>query len=143
MLNTTFVKDMPPRGHIAFLSQSGALCGGIIDWAISRGIGFCRLLSAIDPGRGPRRAAGGAGRPGAPGSTPAGTTGQLHHPRRKLASRPPRRRRFGRSPLLRYNSHHANTPDPSRSPSVACAASPLAGPGAAPSPPGRPQPLVR
>ena len=35
MLNTTFVKDMPPRGHIAFLSQSGALCGGIIDWAIS------------------------------------------------------------------------------------------------------------
>lgn len=44
-LNTTFVKDMPPRGHIAFLSQSGALCGGIIDWAISRGIGFSRLLS--------------------------------------------------------------------------------------------------
>ncbi|MFZ2517533.1 MAG: hypothetical protein WA089_02415, partial [Anaerolineae bacterium] len=74
MLNTTFVKDMPPRGHIAFLSQSGALCGGIIDWAISRGIGFCRLLSAIDPGRGPRRAAGGAGRPGAPGSTPVGAT---------------------------------------------------------------------
>lgn len=44
-LNTTFVKDMPPRGHIAFLSQSGALCGGIIDWAIRRGIGFSRLLS--------------------------------------------------------------------------------------------------
>jgi acetyltransferase len=44
-LNTTFVKSMPPRGNIAFLSQSGALCGGIIDWAISRRIGFSRLLS--------------------------------------------------------------------------------------------------
>jgi acetyltransferase len=44
-LNTTFVKEMPPSGHIAFLSQSGALCGGVIDWAIRRGIGFSRLLS--------------------------------------------------------------------------------------------------
>jgi acetyl coenzyme A synthetase (ADP forming)-like protein len=44
-LNTTFVKGMPPRGHIAFLSQSGALCGGVIDWVIGRGIGFSRLLS--------------------------------------------------------------------------------------------------
>jgi acetate---CoA ligase (ADP-forming) len=44
-LNTTFVKGMPPRGHIAFLSQSGALCGGVIDWVMGRGIGFSRLLS--------------------------------------------------------------------------------------------------
>ena len=44
-LNTTFVKGMPPKGHIAFLSQSGALCGGIIDWTIGRGIGFSRFLS--------------------------------------------------------------------------------------------------
>ena len=44
-LNTTFVPGMPPAGHIAFLSQSGALCGGIIDWTIGRGIGFSRLLS--------------------------------------------------------------------------------------------------
>jgi acetate---CoA ligase (ADP-forming) len=44
-LNTTFVKGMPPRGHIAFLSQSGALCGGIIDWTLGRGIGFSRFLS--------------------------------------------------------------------------------------------------
>ena len=44
-INTTFVRSMPPRGEIAFLSQSGALCGGIIDWAIGRGIGFSRLLS--------------------------------------------------------------------------------------------------
>ncbi len=44
-LNTTFVKGMPPVGHIAFLSQSGALCGGIIDWTVGRGIGFSRFLS--------------------------------------------------------------------------------------------------
>ena len=44
-LNTTFVKGMPPHGNIAFLSQSGALCGGIIDWTIGRGIGFSRFLS--------------------------------------------------------------------------------------------------
>jgi len=44
-LNTTFVKGMPPAGGIAFLSQSGALCGGIIDWTIGRGIGFSRFLS--------------------------------------------------------------------------------------------------
>ena len=26
-LNTTFIKGMPPRGPIAFISQSGAVCG--------------------------------------------------------------------------------------------------------------------
>jgi acetyltransferase len=44
-LNTTFVGAMPPQGHIAFLSQSGALCGGVIDWIVGRGIGFSRLVS--------------------------------------------------------------------------------------------------
>lgn len=44
-LNTTFIRGMPARGDIAFLSQSGALCGGVIDWIIGRGIGFSRLLS--------------------------------------------------------------------------------------------------
>ncbi len=44
-LNTTFVRGMPARGHIAFLSQSGALCGGVIDWVVGRGIGFSRMLS--------------------------------------------------------------------------------------------------
>jgi acetyltransferase len=44
-LNTTFVKGMPPRGDIAFLSQSGALCGGVIDWTVGQGIGFSRFLS--------------------------------------------------------------------------------------------------
>ena len=44
-LNTTFVGTMPTQGHISFLSQSGALCGGIIDWIVGRGIGFSRVLS--------------------------------------------------------------------------------------------------
>ncbi len=44
-LNTTFVPGMPRPGHIAFVSQSGALCGSIIDWTIGMSIGFSRLLS--------------------------------------------------------------------------------------------------
>ncbi len=44
-LNTTFVVGTPTQGEIAFLSQSGALCGGIIDWVVGRGIGFSRMLS--------------------------------------------------------------------------------------------------
>jgi acetyltransferase len=44
-LNTTFVRGMPPEGRIAFLSQSGAFCGSIIDWTIGQGIGFSKLLS--------------------------------------------------------------------------------------------------
>jgi acetyltransferase len=44
-LNTTIVPGMPPRGHIAFVSQSGALCGSIIDWTIGNRIGFSRLVS--------------------------------------------------------------------------------------------------
>ena len=44
-INTTFVPGMPPTGHIAFLSQSGALCGSIVDWTIGNRIGFSRLLS--------------------------------------------------------------------------------------------------
>jgi acetate---CoA ligase (ADP-forming) len=44
-INTTFVPGMPPTGHIAFVSQSGALCGSIIDWTIGNHIGFSRLLS--------------------------------------------------------------------------------------------------
>ena len=44
-LNTTFVKGMPLPGKIAFLSQSGALCGGVIDWSKQRGVGFSVFLS--------------------------------------------------------------------------------------------------
>jgi acetyl coenzyme A synthetase (ADP forming)-like protein len=44
-LNTTFVKGMPAIGDIAFLSQSGAVCAAVIDWARGAGVGFSRLVS--------------------------------------------------------------------------------------------------
>ncbi len=44
-LNTTFAAGMHGRGFIDFVSQSGALCGGIIDWAQRRGLHFSRFLS--------------------------------------------------------------------------------------------------
>jgi len=44
-LNTTFVREMTGRGEIDFVSQSGALCGGVIDWAQARGLDFSRFLS--------------------------------------------------------------------------------------------------
>lgn len=44
-LNTTFVAGMPERGNIAFISQSGAIGGGILDWAQTDGVGFSRFIS--------------------------------------------------------------------------------------------------
>jgi acetyltransferase len=44
-LNASFAAGMPPRGQIAFMSQSGALCTAILDWALAKGIGFSRFFS--------------------------------------------------------------------------------------------------
>jgi acetyl coenzyme A synthetase (ADP forming)-like protein len=44
-LDTSFVATMPLPGRIAFLSQSGAICGGLIDWTRSKGVGFSRFVS--------------------------------------------------------------------------------------------------
>ena len=44
-LNATFSADLPPRGNIAFISQSGALCAGILRYGIEEGIGFSRFVS--------------------------------------------------------------------------------------------------
>jgi acetate---CoA ligase (ADP-forming) len=44
-LNATFSEDLPPRGNIAFVSQSGALCAGILRYGISERIGFSRFVS--------------------------------------------------------------------------------------------------
>ncbi len=44
-LNATFTKRMPKPGHVAFLSQSGALGSGALDWAISKNIGFSAFVS--------------------------------------------------------------------------------------------------
>ncbi|MBN1486663.1 MAG: acetate--CoA ligase family protein [Anaerolineae bacterium] len=44
-LDTTFITYMPDAGHIAFVSHSGAICGGTTDWAESVGVGYSRIAS--------------------------------------------------------------------------------------------------
>ncbi len=45
-IDTTFLAPpMPARGHIGFISHSGAFCAAIIDWARNTGFGFSRLIS--------------------------------------------------------------------------------------------------
>ena len=44
-LNSTFIKGVPPAGPIAFISQSGAICGGVIDLIINSKIGFSHFTS--------------------------------------------------------------------------------------------------
>ncbi len=44
-LNTTFIAGMPNPGRIGFLSQSGGVCGGIIDCIVGRHIGFSCFVS--------------------------------------------------------------------------------------------------
>ena len=44
-LNATFSEVLPPRGNIAFVSQSGALCAGILRYGIAERIGFSRFVS--------------------------------------------------------------------------------------------------
>lgn len=47
-LNANFGMARPTPGKLAFLSQSGALVGGVLDWAASRGIGFSYVVSMGD-----------------------------------------------------------------------------------------------
>lgn len=47
-LNASFGQLMPKPGKLAFLSQSGALVGGVLDWATARGIGFSYVVSMGD-----------------------------------------------------------------------------------------------
>jgi acetyltransferase len=44
-IDTTFVRTMPGRGTIGFVSHSGAVCGGTMDWASAVGVGFSRIIS--------------------------------------------------------------------------------------------------
>jgi len=45
MLNASFARKMPAEGRIAFLSQSGALCTAVLDYARGRNIGFSKFVS--------------------------------------------------------------------------------------------------
>lgn len=44
-LNATFGADMAKPGHVAFISQSGALCTAILDWSIRENVGFSAFVS--------------------------------------------------------------------------------------------------
>ena len=44
-LNASFAPATPGKGHVGFISQSGALCTSVLDWAIEEGIGFSYFVS--------------------------------------------------------------------------------------------------
>ena len=44
-MNASFATKMPKEGNIAFISQSGALCTAVLDFAEGRDIGFSKFIS--------------------------------------------------------------------------------------------------
>lgn len=44
-MNASFAAGMPDQGSIAFMSQSGALCTAILDYALAENIGFSHFVS--------------------------------------------------------------------------------------------------
>lgn len=44
-LNASFSHQSIEKGKIAFVSQSGALCTAVLDWAAARGVGFSHFIS--------------------------------------------------------------------------------------------------
>ena len=44
-LNASFAPAMPEKGSVAFISQSGALCTSVLDWARQEKIGFSAFVS--------------------------------------------------------------------------------------------------
>lgn len=44
-MNISFANGMPKKGQVAFISQSGALCTSVLDWAMSENVGFSYFVS--------------------------------------------------------------------------------------------------
>jgi acetyltransferase len=44
-LDATFARDCALPGRLALVSQSGAICGAILDWARQAGVGFSSMVS--------------------------------------------------------------------------------------------------
>ncbi len=44
-MNATFGRKMPEPGNLAFISQSGALCTSVLDYAEERQMGFSKFIS--------------------------------------------------------------------------------------------------
>ncbi|WP_205599823.1 CoA-binding protein, partial [Arhodomonas sp. KWT] len=47
-LNASFAHLSPPRGRIAFVTQSGAIVTAVLDWAQNHSIGFSHMISLGD-----------------------------------------------------------------------------------------------
>ncbi len=47
-LNASFSAHMPAAGHLALISQSGAIAAGMVDWAAQRSVGFSGIVSIGD-----------------------------------------------------------------------------------------------
>ncbi len=47
-LNASFSAHMPAAGYLALISQSGAIVAGLVEWAVSQGIGFSGITSMGD-----------------------------------------------------------------------------------------------
>ncbi len=44
-MNVSFASSMPKKGHVAFISQSGALGSSVLDWAKDENLGFSYFVS--------------------------------------------------------------------------------------------------
>jgi acetyl coenzyme A synthetase (ADP forming)-like protein len=44
-LNASFSRRMPKAGNVSFISQSGALCTAVLDFAAAKGFGFSKFIS--------------------------------------------------------------------------------------------------
>lgn len=44
-MNASFAKHMPKAGGISVLSESGAMCTAILDWAAAKQLGLCKVVS--------------------------------------------------------------------------------------------------
>jgi acetyl coenzyme A synthetase (ADP forming)-like protein len=44
-MNASFARKMPKAGNVAFISQSGALCTAVLDYAGGRDVGFSKFVS--------------------------------------------------------------------------------------------------
>jgi acetyltransferase len=44
-LNATFAPLLAKDGHLAFVSQSGALCSSVLDWSVREQVGFSGFFS--------------------------------------------------------------------------------------------------
>lgn len=45
LMNASFARGMPKPGNIAFISQSGAMCVAVLDYAAGRNMGFSKFVS--------------------------------------------------------------------------------------------------